>query len=387
MRWSVKIGRFFGIDVFIHVTFLLLLAFVGLTQWLGGGNAVAAAGAVVFFLAVFLCVLLHEFGHALAARQYGIHTRDIMLLPIGGVARLEKMPENPVQELWVALAGPLVNVVIALGLFFGLNIRGVWDSFGAISTVNGSLPERLLAINIFLVVFNLLPAFPMDGGRVLRALLALRMSYPRATRLAATVGQGMAIVFGFAGLFLTPMLLLIALFVWVGASQEAAAVEFKASMGGARVRDAMLTRFRHLSPSQSLGDAARQLLEGSQQDFPVMHGDKFLGLLIRRDLIDALQNRGESVRIENVMRREIRPVQADEPLEDALGNASAEKQTTIPVFEGDELVGLLTAENVGEFYMIRAALGHMPSQPPRGSQVPPIIAPPPLGAMPRPAGG
>lgn len=386
MKWSVKIGRFFGIEVYIHLTFLLLLAFVGMTQWLGGRNMTAAMGAVAFFLAVFLCVLLHEFGHALAARQYGIATKDIVLLPIGGVARLESMPEKPAQELWVALAGPLVNVVIALGLFFGLNLRGGWDSFSAISAVNGSFAERLLAINIFLVVFNLLPAFPMDGGRVLRALLALRIPYARATRVAATVGQGMAVVFGFVGLFLNPMLLLIALFVWIGASQEAAAVELKSSLNGARVRDAMLTRFREFSPFLTTGEAARQLLEGSQQDFPIIHEGKFRGILLRQDLINALRERGDSLPVELVMRKDISPVQAHQLLEAALASASTDKQTTIPVFEGEEFVGLLTAENVGEFFMIQTAL-RARRDPPQSGRIPPVIAPSALRAIPRAANG
>jgi Zn-dependent protease len=224
-------------------------------------------------------VLLHEYGHALAARKYGIATRDITLLPIGGLARLERMPDKPSQELVVALAGPLVNVIIAAGLFLGLTLTGTWQPLASLTTTSGNLLERLLAVNVFLVLFNLLPAFPMDGGRVLRSLLALQLDYARATRIAARIGQGMAFVFGFIGLFTNPMLLLIALFVWVGAAQEAAAAEMKASFTGVTVREAMLTDFKVLAPENTLGDATRLILAGSQQDFPVLSNGQFGGML------------------------------------------------------------------------------------------------------------
>jgi Zn-dependent protease len=219
MRWSVRLGSLFGIPVYLHFTFLLLLGFVGFRQLAQGGLSWAIAG-VASVAAIFGCVLLHEFGHALAARRYGIRTRDVTLLPIGGVARLERMPEDPRQELVVALAGPAVNVGIALLLGGVLFITG-----GAV--FGGSFIGQLLAINIALVLFNMLPAFPMDGGRVLRALLATRMNYSQATELAARVGRGMAFLLGIAGLFWNPMLVLIAVFVWFSAGREAAFVRQK----------------------------------------------------------------------------------------------------------------------------------------------------------------
>jgi len=268
LGWSLHLGRWLGIDVYLHFTFLLLLAFIGLSQGLIGRSLDAALGGVLFFTGLFVCVLLHEYGHALAARRYGIGTRDITMLPIGGVARLERMPEKPSQEFVVALAGPAVNVIIALGLFIGLKLGGWWQPLSSLSPTGGNIFERLLVANVFLVLFNLLPAFPMDGGRVLRAVLAMKLNHARATRIAARIGQGMAVVFGFAGLFGNPMLLLIALFVWVGAAQEAAASETKSSFSGATVRDAMLTDFKTLAPGDTLRDATRLLLAGSQQDFP-----------------------------------------------------------------------------------------------------------------------
>src|SRR5512137_1095704 len=281
MGWSLHLGRWLGIDIYLHFTFLLLLGFIGLSHGLVGRSLDAALGGVLFFTGLFLCVLLHEYGHALAARHYGISTRDITLLPIGGVARLERMPDKPAQEFVVALAGPLVNIVIAAGLCAGLWLKGHWPPLAALSATSGSLVERLVVVNGFLVLFNLLPAFPMDGGRVLRALLALRMDYARATRIAASIGQGMAFLFGAAGLFGNPMLILIAFFVWIGAAHEAAAVQMKSTLGGCLVREAMLTDFRTLSPRETLGQAVRLLLAGSQQDFPVVDNGQVVGMLSR----------------------------------------------------------------------------------------------------------
>jgi len=233
MRNSLRLGTLFGIPVNLHWTFLLLLGFVAFSQAFAYGSVSAALGGVVFVSAIFGCVVLHEFGHALAARRYGIATRDVTLLPIGGVARLERMPDDPRQELVVALAGPAVNVVIA-------GLLGIWlvlTGFGAasgLSLTGGSFVARLLSVNLALVVFNMLPAFPMDGGRVLRALLARRLSYVRATDLAAKIGRGMAVLFAIAGLLWNPMLILIALFVWTGAGKEAEMVRRREAFSGWR---------------------------------------------------------------------------------------------------------------------------------------------------------
>ncbi len=353
MKWSFKIGRILGIDVFLHATLLLVLGFIAVTTWLSSGSLAAVLGGVLFFLALFTCVLLHEYGHALMARRFGVATRDIILLPIGGVARLERMPERPIQELWVALAGPAVNVVIAAGLALWLTVTGTWEPWTNLSPTSGGFVERLLMVNVMLVLFNLLPAFPMDGGRVLRALLALRMEYSRATRIAATVGQGMALVFAFIGLFSNVFLLLIAFFIWMGASQEAAATEMKASLGNLPVREAMMTNYRTLSPYETLGDATRLLIEGSQQDFPVVLDNRLVGVLTHARLFEVLRERGEWTPVADAMTREFRTVQSDDLLESALAQ-SEPGLNTVPVMRGDRLVGLLTAENIGELMMIRA---------------------------------
>lgn len=388
--WSFHLGRLLGIDVYIHFTFLLLLAFIGLSRGLAQRSMEAAWDAMLFFAGLFVCVLLHEYGHALAARRYGIGTRDITLLPIGGVARLDRMPDKPWQEFVVALAGPAVNVAIGAALWVGLWIGGYWQPLASLSATSGNLLERLLAANVFLVLFNLLPAFPMDGGRVLRAVLAMRINYSRATRIAARIGQGMAALFGFAGLFGNPMLLLIALFVWIGAAQEAAAVEMKTSLAGATVRQAMLTDFKTLSPGQTLADATRLLLDGSQQDFPVVESGSVVGILAHRELFLALREQGDTAMVADVMRREFAVLSVDAPLETALDPENVEKGTAMPVLDRGRLAGLVTAENVGEFFMVRSALQTRGvSTAIRPATRPPVIhlprvAPPILG---RQAGG
>ena len=369
-----------GIDVYIHLTFLLLLGFVGVAHWLAGRNLGTVLTGVLFFSGLFLCVLLHEYGHALAARRYGIATRDITLLPIGGVARLERMPDKPLQELVVALAGPLVNVVIAAGLYVGLQLSGSWQPLGSLSTTSGSLLERFLVVNVFLVLFNLLPAFPMDGGRVLRAVLAMRMDYARATGIAASVGQGMAFLFGAIGLFTNPMLLFIAFFVWIGAAQEAAAAQMKTASGGCLVRDAMQTEFRTLTARDSLREAVRLLLAGSQQDFPVVDNGRLVGMLSRNHLLQALGQQGENSPVASVMQADFETLDANELLDWAMAHLNPDRGFTRPVLRGGALVGLLTAENLGEFFMVRAALeqrrGRGTSPKVRGSQPPPILGRP-----------
>ena len=226
MKWSYKIARIAGTDVKIHLTFPMLLAYIALSN-LKYGAAEAAFG-VVFVILVFGCVLLHEFGHVFAARSFGIRTPDVTLYPIGGVARLERMPERPIQELIVALAGPAVNVAIAAVLAVVLLALGLSVGFGGFS-VGGfsSLLAGPVAVNIWLVLFNMIPAFPMDGGRVLRALLAMRMTYARATRIAAKIGRALAVVAGVLGIFYSPMLVFIAIFIYMAAGQEAAAAEWR----------------------------------------------------------------------------------------------------------------------------------------------------------------
>ena len=356
MKWSWRIGTLLGIELRVHATFLLLPVWIATVQLLNGKSVEAAMTGVAFMLATFGCVLLHELGHSLAARKYGIPTRDITLLPIGGIARLERMPEKPHQELWVALAGPAVNVAIAAVLFAWLRAANAGEPLVGLNMAGGPLLERLLAANVWLVLFNLIPAFPMDGGRVLRALLASRMEYAKATHIAASVGQGLAFLLGFIGLFANPMLVFVALFVWIGASQEAGAAGMKAAIAQTPVRAAMLTDFRSLDSGDTLAGAARLILESSQQDFPVLERSRVAGILTRSDLLVALARHGQDYPVAAAMRRDFPTADDSEMLEAAFERLQQHDCHTMPVIRQGRLAGLVTMENLGEFFMIQAAM-------------------------------
>ncbi|MEZ5356785.1 MAG: site-2 protease family protein [Bryobacteraceae bacterium] len=356
MKWSWKLMDVAGIGIYIHATFLLIVLWVAFGEWSRGGSMGAVLGATLFLLALFGCVVLHELGHALTARRYGIATRDITLLPIGGVARLERMPEDPRQELMVALAGPAVNVVIAGLLMAVLIAAGRTNPLDEVDLTNGSFVGRLMGINLGLAIFNLLPAFPMDGGRVLRALLATRMEYTRATRAAAIVGQGFAFLLGFVGLLGNPVLLFIALFVWMGAEQESNMVQVRSALGGIPLARAMITDFRTLAMGDTLQQAVDLILTGSQQDFPVVNGEAVAGVLTRADLLRALAERGPGAPVSEVMRRGVQVVESSEMLETAFRRLQGCDCRVIPVVSRGRLVGLVTPENMGEFLMIQSAM-------------------------------
>ena len=294
--------------------------------------------------------------------RYGINTPDITLLPIGGVARLERMPEEPKQELVIAIAGPLVNVIIAVCLFVVIGSRA---NVAPATVVGGDLLIDLFKINVWLVLFNLLPAFPMDGGRVLRALLASRMTYARATQVAATVGQAFAFFFGVIGLFgvpglfgANPFLIFIAFFVYIGASQEAALAQMRDVSRRFPVSSAMVREFRTLPESATLEEAVDALLATSQHDFPVLdESGNVAGILTRHDLIAALRKNDPAIRVGDVMRRDIPTVTTGTRFEEAFRIMQECNCPAVPVLDGmKRLVGLLTPENVSELMMVQSAL-------------------------------
>lgn len=355
MGWSIRVASIAGITVQIHFTFAIFLAWMvlsGLVQGKPHGEVISDA---IFTLALFGCVVLHEFGHALTAKRYGIRTKDITLLPIGGVARLEKMPDDPRQELWVALAGPAVNIAIAGAIYLVLKTTADNLTFTATALSGGALLQRLLLVNISLVVFNLVPAFPMDGGRVLRALLAHRLDYTKATQVAAHLGQAIAVLFGIAGFFFNPFLMFIALFVWIGAAQEAGLVQIKSALAGIPVRAAMLTDFQAVTSNDGLSHVADLILRGSQHDFPVVDGTLVVGVVTRDDVLRNLVS-NRTAHVGDVMRRDIARASDSEMLESALQQLQSCDCHTLPVVRNGALVGLLTPENIGEYLMIRAAL-------------------------------
>jgi Zn-dependent protease len=355
MRWSIHIGRLFGIRIELHVTFLLFIGWIAVNQGLLAGDVTRAATTVALMLLVFSCVVLHELGHALTARRFGIATRDIVLLPIGGVARLERMPEKPGQEMLVAIAGPAVNVLIVVLLVLLMMLTGRPTD---LARLGQGLLETLLLVNVLMVLFNLIPAFPMDGGRVLRALLALRLPYLRATKIASAVGQGAALLLGVAGLFYFNnwMLAFVALFVFIAAGEERALVQTRTSLTGLPVRAAMLTDFRSLEVHEPLRRAVEHLMTGSQQDFPVLEGDELRGVLTRAGLVAALERRGLNVSVGEAMSPHPCSAEAGEPLEGVVSRMRGRECSVVPVLEQGRLVGLVTLDNVGDLLLVREAL-------------------------------
>jgi Zn-dependent protease/CBS domain-containing protein len=355
MRWSMKLIRVAGIEVRIHLTFLLLLGWIAFTYYRIGGVTAAVEG-LILILALFLCVLLHEFGHAFAAKRFGIDTPDITLLPIGGVARLQRMPDKPWQELVVALAGPAVNVVIAGVLILFLAPRMDLGDRQNLERPSVALLAKLAEWNVTLVLFNLVPAFPMDGGRILRALLAMTMNAARATQIAAWIGQALAFVFALIGLFGNPLLLFIALFVYLGASQEASMAQMKDVSAGLPVSAAMVTQFERLRPEATLDEAVQMLLRTSQHEFPVVdEQDHPLGVLTRDDLVAALKRGEPNSPVRQFMRVNLPIVSPQDPFDKAFQKMQECGCPALPVVDRfGRLIGLITPENVGEMMMVHS---------------------------------
>jgi stage IV sporulation protein FB len=356
MSWSFPIGRLFGSEIRIHVTFLLLLAWIGISHYTQGG-AQAAVQGIAFILALFACVVAHEFGHALAARRYGIRTPDITLLPIGGLARLERMPEKPGQEIVVAIAGPLVNVVIAAVLILFLGTRFDLGALQQLDNPTVDFVMRLASVNIFLVMFNLIPAFPMDGGRVLRALLALWYPRTQATNIAARIGQALAFVFGFVGLIGgNPLLIFIAIFVYLAATAEAQMVGLQDVSRNLGVTDAMITKFEVLQPQATVADAVRLLLETTQREFPVVDGaGKLRGFITRNAMVEALSKSGPGTPVIEVMKTDVPTVPIRARLEAALKRMQEGAPAVGVIGPNGNLVGYVTSENIGELMMVKDA--------------------------------
>lgn len=354
MPWSITVGSIGGTAIRIHITFLLFLVWIGVSAFAKGGAEVATQN-VIFIILLFGCVVLHEFGHILMARRFGIRTPEVTLLPIGGVASLERMPEKPSQELAVALAGPLVNIVIAV-ILVAVGGAVIDNDLSHVDDPKLTLVTRLAATNIFLAVFNMIPAFPMDGGRVLRAILAMNMEPKRATQAAARVGQALAFLLGFLGLFGNPILLFIAIFVFLAATGEAQESALRSAVVGLTVSDAMETRVCSIGMDATLADAIDVLLSTPQHEFPIVdaHG-KPSGILVRDDLIAGLRERSREASVVEVMRSPLTTVRSSQALDKALAELSASGSPAISVVDADGvLVGMLTRENIGEMMMIKA---------------------------------
>jgi Zn-dependent protease/CBS domain-containing protein len=357
MSWSVNIGSIAGTAIRIHITFLLLLVWIFAAGWAAGGIA-NAVSSLVFVLLLFTCVVAHEFGHIFTARAFGVATPDVTLLPIGGVARLERIPEKPSEEFLVAVAGPLVNVAIALVLMAVTSTHLSLTHFAAMESTSVSMIDRLAEVNLFLAIFNMIPAFPMDGGRVLRALLATRLGHVRATEIAAGIGQWTAFALGFFGLFYNPLLIFIAIFVYLAAASEAQVVSLRAMSRDVPVAAAMMTNFATLTPDEHIDTAVQTLLRTSQSEFPVIDADHHLfGMLGRSEIIRALRELGPSAAVAAAMVKQAPTVDTRARLEDAFRILQEKSAPAVGVIDAaGRLVGLVTSETVGEMLMVRQAL-------------------------------
>jgi len=356
MSWSLNIGRVAGTVVRIHLTFLIFLAWIFAASYAASGAA-TAWNTVLFIVLLFLCVLLHEFGHIFTARAFGVTTPYVTLLPIGGVSQLERIPEEPWEEFLIAIAGPMVNIVITLLLVYvaGANLQP--SAATLIDSTQISMVDRLAIVNLFLALFNLIPAFPMDGGRVLRALLASRMGYVRATEISASIGQFVAFALGFIGLMYNPILIFIAIFVYLAASSEAHMVALRAVSRGVPVSHAMMTQFATLTPQAHIDEAVQTLLATSQGEFPVVDGaGKPVGVLDRGALIRALKTLGPDARVGDAMSPEFPTVGHRTTLEQAFKLLQQKSAPAVGVTDvSGKLTGLVTNETIVEMMMLQEA--------------------------------
>lgn len=353
MSWSFQIGTLFGIPLRIHLTFLLLLLLVALSAptpqgWSGIPGA-------LFVVALFACVVVHELAHSLMARRYGIAVRSIILLPIGGISMMEKMPDDPREEFNVAVVGPLTSLALAVVLGCGvLAFGGTIPLLNPLHDTPYHFWSRLAWVNLILAGFNLIPAFPTDGGRVLRALLALHMDYAQATHTAALIGQGLAIFLGCFGIFYNWWLVLIAIFVYMGATAEDTQVRLRQALREVTASQAMISDFRSLDKQETLAEAFAYASRSYQHDFPVVDNGMLVGLVTRQALISGMQDRGGDVTVGEVMIGNPCRVAPDDSLADIFQQISNGACPIAAVTDGAQLVGLVTPESVSQYVMTSA---------------------------------
>ncbi len=357
---SIKLFRVAGIDIKMHITFPLILVWGALQFGLLRGQGLTGAFfGVVVTLLLFAIVVLHELGHSFAARYFGVQTRQIVLLPLGGVAQLEQIPEKAWQEFVIAIAGPAVNFVLAVLLFplLGTFNANPGSLIAALQNLDVGSPAALLAYlyvtNLSLAIFNLIPAFPLDGGRVLRALLASRLPYPTATRIAVSIGQTLAFLLGLWG-FLGGgfVLILIAAFIYFGASQEGSLVQVRSVLRDVRVGQAFSRQVQVLAANDPIRRAVDLTLQSFQSDFPVLDQGRLVGLLTSADLLTAISRRGDALPVREVMRTNIRTTTPNEDLFTVQQKLAESGLDALPVLEQEQLIGVLTSRDLNEVYRL-----------------------------------
>ncbi len=359
MKGVLKLGNVSGIKIEVHWTFTLLLVWVVFLDIQRGGTFQTTLFNMALILVLFACVILHELGHALTAKKFNIKTKKITLLPIGGVASLEKMPDKPGEELLVALAGPAVNVIIAVLLSLAIPLRSYFNFDNVVideMLFQPSLPNFLFYLfiaNVMLVVFNMIPAFPMDGGRVLRALLSFKLGRVKATAIAATLGQAMALIFFVLGLLFNPFLVLIAFFIFFGAYGENQMVKQTSLLEGHVAREAMLTHITLLAPENTIKEVVDILLAGTEKDFVVLQDGQIMGLVFQKNIIKNAGN--PSLLVRDIMHRDFKTIDESTEIVKVLELISKEKHSFIPVTSGNKLLGAIDMVNISEFILLKTS--------------------------------
>jgi stage IV sporulation protein FB len=399
VRWSIPIGRVFGITLRLHVTFLIFLAFIAY-EGFGEAGLNGAGWAVAMFSAIFACIALHELGHSVVAQQLGVQVKSITLLPIGGVASLRSIPENPWHEIAITLAGPMVNAAIACAVLPFTGIPSHLLLVGMPHDPHGLLLS-LAQVNITLFLFNLIPAFPMDGGRLLRATLALVLSYRRATTIAAIVGQGLAILFVLVGLKFSFWLVIIGAFIFMGAEGEERIVRMRSVLHDLDVEDVMSREFAVLSPADPIARGIELIYQTGQDDFPVIQEGKLAGIVTRPALVEAMNARAADVSVGQIMDPHASVVSPREKVVHVYEEIINGANTSAVVVDGGQIIGMISPDNISRYLLVQSSIkssrrrpagpvprllatSQTPSPPPVTSAVPRVAAPPPReGSLPR----
>ena len=364
MSWSFKIGRVAGIAIKVHLTFFLILI-LGAIQWGQPYGLIGAVYGVVLMILLFVCVTLHELGHSLVAQRFGVTVREIILLPLGGVALLERNASKPWQEFLIAAAGPLVNVVIAILLFAITGAAAALGNFDGSALQMNSPPSLsamliwLLQANVMLVLFNLIPAFPLDGGRMLRATLAMFLSYQRATRIATLIGQAIAILLGILGVASGNFaLILVAIFVFLGAGQEHIEGQARTMLETKQVGDAYNRHALTLDIGDRVSRVVDYILTSYQPDFAVMQGTKLLGIVTREDVFRALSNEARDIYVTGIMNREFVRVPKTATLDEVRTIMAAQHARVVAVYDAENYMGLISTEDISEAFAVLAYQQH-----------------------------
>ncbi|TBN04333.1 site-2 protease family protein [Hyunsoonleella flava] len=361
MKANLNMGSISGIKIKVHWTFFFLIVWIVFSELKRGGNAESVLFNVVLVLAAFLCVVLHELGHALTAKRFGINTKKITLLPIGGTASLERIPESPKQELLVTLAGPLVNVIIAIFLYYLIPVKALMqlnftESFEALMSFTlQNFLFFLFLVNVGLAVFNIIPAFPMDGGRILRALLAMKMNRVKATLIASRIGQTIAVLFLLLGLLYNPFLILIALFIFIGAYGENQMVHHLAILKGHSVEEAMLLNTTTFNPKDALDMVVNKLISSTENSFVVLENDKIIGVLHHQDIID---NCNKDIYVEDIMDTTFKVVKSTDNLDKVYRLTHSEKYPFFPVVQNEKFAGVIDNINLNEYLLLQEKLAY-----------------------------